>query len=426
MIAQNSFGKYRLGRSSAKRQIIFVLGILTCLGPLAIDLYLPVLPAIAQSMNEPLGKIQLTLSSYTLGFALGQLIFGPLSDRFGRMAVMTPGLICYIITSMLVSLSDTANELIMIRVLQAISGAAIIVNIPAMVRDLFHKENCAKALSYILLIMTVAPLVAPMLGGQLYLIGGWRLLFVFLSLFGLIALGLTLFFLKETLPEDKREPLSIRGTILNYKKILTHRNTMCYLLTHAFFFGGLFAFLSGAPFVYIKLFNIAPSDFGLFFAFNVISMAVFNIVNMNLIGRFNLLSLLRFGSTIAMLMSILLIVMVVTNTGGLWGILIPVVINLGMMGFTGPNANALILSNFPSIAGTANAMSGVVRFGIAGIASGLTSFFHDGTAFPMAMIITVCGIMSFVCVMLTKKESEVHHLLQVVDDVEDKEKPIAA
>ena len=162
-----------------RRFLILILGALTCLGPMAIDLYLPAMPAIAKSMSEPLGSIQLTLSAYTIGFALGQVIFGPLSDRFGRRKLMLLGLVGYALTNFAASLAETATQLIAIRVLQALAGASVMVCIPAMVRDLFPRKECAKALSSILLVMTVAPLIAPILGGHILRLAGWESLFLF-------------------------------------------------------------------------------------------------------------------------------------------------------------------------------------------------------------------------------------------------------
>ena len=385
-----------------KQLLILVLGILTCLGPLAIDLYLPAMPAIAESMNEPLGSIQLTLSAYTLGFALGQLIFGPLADRFGRLRVMVPGLVFYIGTTLLSAFTNTANELIVARILQAMSGAAVMVTIPAMVRDMFDREDCARIMSSILLVMTVAPLIAPLLGGQLLLLGGWRSLFITLALFGCAALVLALFMLKESLPEEHRQALTAKQLAKNYLSVITHRNAMGCILGHGFFFGGLFAFISASPFVYIELYGIAPEYYGFLFAANIIAMGICNIINMRLIGRFPLLNMLRCGTAFAALSGLLLLFMAVTGAGGLLGIVIPVVLFVGMLGFTGPNSNALALSYFPGIAGTANAAAGILRFGIGGITAGLAGVFHNGTAVPMAALIAGCGLCSVLSVMLVK------------------------
>ncbi len=191
---------YDLDSPRERRILIAILGIITALGPMAIDLYLPALPTIAQEMGEPLGRIQLTLSAYTIGFALGQIVFGPMSDRFGRLRVMLPGIIGYAFFNLLASMTGSATELMIVRVLQAFSGAAVMVCIPAMVRDMFPGKECARILASVMLVMTVAPLVAPMLGGQILKYCGWPSWFVFLALLGCLAFVLAMTRLKESLP----------------------------------------------------------------------------------------------------------------------------------------------------------------------------------------------------------------------------------
>ncbi|WP_165767270.1 Bcr/CflA family multidrug efflux MFS transporter [Parendozoicomonas haliclonae] len=380
--------------------LVVVLGILTCLGPMAIDLYLPALPAIAKAMGEPLGRIQLTLSAYTVGFALGQIVFGPLSDRFGRMKVMLPGIIGYVLTNFLASLADTAVELIAIRVLQAFSGAAIMVCIPAMVRDMFPRKECARILSSILLVMTVAPLVAPILGGQILKFFGWPSLFLFLSLLGGLAFILAFTRLRESLPEDNRSPMKPADLGRAYWNIVSHRKAMSYILAHGFFFGGMFAFISGSPFVYIELFGVSADNYGYLFALNVVMLGICNMINLRMMGRFELKSLLLFGCGMACLAGVILLLNAWTGFGGLFGIVVPCMLFMGMIGFTGPNSNALALEYFPKTAGTANAAAGVIRFGIGGITAGLAGMLHDGTAVPMTAIMAGCGVLSLAVLVL--------------------------
>lgn len=377
--------------------LVLILGTLTCLGPLAIDLYLPAMPEIARSMGEPLGRIQLTLSAYTIGFALGQIIFGPLSDRFGRMKIILPGIVGYIATNILSSMAGSANELIIIRCLQALAGAAVMVCIPAMVRDLFPREECAKVLSSILLVMTIAPLAAPILGGQILRFAGWPSLFLFMAGAGALAFVLALFKLQESLPEERRAQMNPRELVRAYKSVLTHRQAMSYILAHGFFFGGMFAFISGSPFVYIELFGVPADQYGYLFGLNIIGMGLCNIINMRLMGRFQLRNLLRFGCYTACVAGMLLLFNAWSGFGGLAGIVIPVILFIACMGFTGPNSNALALENFPRIAGTANAAAGVLRFGIGGITAGLAGMLHNGTAIPMAGLMAGCACLSVLC-----------------------------
>lgn len=388
---------YNLATAQGRRLLVLTLGLITALGPMAIDLYLPALPAIAQEMGEPLGRIQLTLSAYTIGLALGQIIFGPMSDRFGRMKIMLPGIVGYIVTNLLASMASSANELILIRVLQALSGSAVAVCIPAMVRDMFPKQECARILSSILLVMTMAPLIAPVIGGQILKFQGWESLFLFLSALGCVAFALAFFRLSESLAPDNRlsmRPADIRRA---YWNILSHKKAMSYILAHGFFFGGMFAFISGSPFVYIELFGVPAEHYGYLFALNIVMLAICNIVNMQLMRHFDLKTLLLVGCGIACVAGLVLLVNTSIGFGGLAGVVVPCMMFVGMMSFSGPNANTLTLELFPQSAGTANAAAGVMRFGLGGITAGLAGILHDGTAVPMAAIMAGCGILAVIC-----------------------------
>ena len=382
--------------------LIFTLGALTALGPMAIDLYLPALPAIARDMNEPLSRIQYSLSAYTIAFAISQLVYGPLSDRFGRRAVMFPGLVGYIITNVLAAMCTTATELIIVRVLQAMSAAAIMVTIPAMIRDLFPREQVARVLSSILLVMTVAPLMAPMLGGQILLYFNWESLFIFLALLACGSMVLAILRVKETLPEDRRMVVPPLELAMTYKKILSNREAMGCILCHAFFFGGMFAFIGGSPFVYIEYFGVPAEQYGLLFGVNIVAMAIANMLNMRMVGNFQVFTILRMGCILAGISALVLLFNAITGFGGLAGIIIPVVFFIGCMGFTGPNSNALALGHFPKNAGTANALAGALRFTIGGITTAMVGFLHNDTVLPMAMVMAGCGVLSVLSQLLVK------------------------
>ncbi len=385
--------------------LILTLGALTALGPLAIDLYLPAMPTIAADMGEPLSKIQMTLSAYTVGFALGQLIYGPLSDRFGRVRVMLPGLVFYIVTNVLAAFCTTANELIIVRILQALSGAAIMVTIPAMIRDLFPREQSARAISSIMMVMTIAPLLAPLIGGQL-LRFGWPSLFLFLAGVAVFSLTLAVTRVKETLKPESRIQISPRKLVDAYLHVLSHREAMGGMLSQAFFFGGMFAFISGSPFVYIEMYGVAPEYYGVLFAANIGAMCLMNMINMRLIGRVELFTLLKSGCIMAALASGMLLLVALNDVGGLYGVVIPVVLYVGCMGLTGPNSNAIALSFFTKTAGTANALAGMLRFSVGGIAAAIVGWLHDGTALPMALVMAVCGLCSVLSLLLMRKSEK--------------------
>lgn len=387
---------------SSRLLFILTLGALTTLGPLAIDLYLPAIPAIAKDMGEPLSRIQFTLSAYTIGFALGQLIYGPLSDRFGRRKIMFPGLIAYIITNILAALCETGTQLIIVRILQAMAGAAVMVTIPAMVRDLFPRKESAKVMSSVLMVMTVAPLLAPMLGGQILKFWNWQSLFIFLAVLAGLAWILALMRIPETLTEDKRLVVPVHELGKTYISVLKNREAMGCILSHGFFFGGMFAFITGSPFVYIELYGVKPESYGFLFGVNIIAMMAMNMINIRLINKLELFTIMRAGCLLASVSAVLILIAAQTGFGGLTGIMLPIVIYISCIGFTGPNSNALALSHFPKTAGTANAMAGALRFTIGGVSSAAVGFFHDGTALPMAGVMAACGLLSIAALALIK------------------------
>ena len=309
---------------------------------------------------------------------------------------MFPGILFFTLTSFLASLCTNATELIIVRVLQASAAAAIMVTIPAMIRDLFSKEAVAKALSSIIMVMTIAPLVAPILGGQILQFFSWQSLFIVLGATSGLSMVLAIFRVRETLKEPDRLMIPPSKLALNYITILSQREAIGCILCHAFFFGGMFAFITGSPFVYIELFGIPAEDYGLLFAVNILSMILTNMINIRLVDRFALPVILRMGSLLAAGASLILWLNAFTGNGGLAGLMIPIALYIACIGFTGPNSNAVALSYFPNSAGSANALAGALRFTIAAIASALVGYLHDGTAMPMATVMAGCGLLSVV------------------------------
>ena len=383
-----------INQKSDRLLFILTLGALTALGPLAIDLYLPAIPTIASELNEPLSTIQFTLSAYTIGFALGQLIYGPMSDRFGRRKVLFPGLIAYIITNAMAAFCETGLQLIIVRVLQAMAGAAVMVTIPAMVRDLFPRKESARVMSSILMVMTVAPLAAPLLGGQILKFSGWESLF--LSLAGLAGVAFLLASLRvpETLPQERKLIIPVHQVGKTYLSVLKNREVVGLILCHGFFFGGMFAFIAGSPFIYIELFGVKPENYGLLFGINILGMMITNMVNIRIINRFELFSIIRAGSLIAAASALTLLTVTQLEIGGLVGMMIPIICYVACISFTGPNSNALALSHFPKSAGTANAVAGALRFGIGALSTAAVGYFHNGTAMPMVGVMATCGVLS--------------------------------
>ena len=378
------------------RSLIFILGALTAFGPLSIDMYLPSLPSMAADLNAPTARVQMTLSSYFIGGALGQLLLGPLSDRFGRRPLLLAGMAIYILTSAFCALSSGVEMLIAQRFLQAIGGSAASVLARAMVRDFFSGDRAARVLSLIMLVMGAAPLIAPFLGGYLLLWFDWRAIFWTLSGFGTMCLVLVLFAVRESHPAERRARHGLVGMLGMYGRIVRNRDAFGYLLANATAYGGMFAYFAGSPFVYIQLFHVRPENYGFLFACNVIALMAVSIVNAKLVIRLGAHRLFVVGTVLIAVAGLVLLCTAITGFGGLPGIVIPLFVYVGSLSLIGANSLALALDKFPQAAGSVSALLGGVNFLFGSVCTGAVGLFHDGSALAMAGVIAATGLLTLI------------------------------
>ena len=370
------------------------------------DMYLPSLPTLASYFSTSTSKAQLTLSGFTLGFALGQLLYGPLSDRYGRKWVLVSGIALYAIASVLCATATDVETLIFVRILQAIGGGAGVVLTRAIVRDIYEHEAGARALSLALLVPSLAALVGPFIGGQILLWADWRGIFWLLAAFGVFILFLGIFRLPETHPREKRFPTSLSKILRDYLTILCDRNAVGYMLCGAFSFAGMFAQLSGTPFIYIEIFGVAPEYFGFLFALNVLGIMAGSYINSRLVMRFGIRRMLIAGTTTALCSGLLLAILVTFDLGGLMGIVLSIALYMVPHNITNANATTGALEKFPHIAGTASALIGAIRFGLGAAVGALVGILHDGTALPTAYVIAGCAVASAVSYWFMTRGSE--------------------
>lgn len=269
-----------------------ILGALAALPPLAVDMYLPAIPTIARDLGSDVSAVQLTVSTFLAGFAIGQLFYGPISDSVGRKPVLLFGVGLFILASIGCAFAPSLPWLLACRLLQALGGAAAAVVVSALLRDLFVGEEMVRMMTVVMLTMNLAPLLAPMLGGWL-LFWHWAVIFAILALLG-VALWLLLFtWLPETLSPERRQPLEPGNVLGNYLKVLGHRQAMGSMLSGTLASAGMFAFISGSPYVYIDYFGVAPQHYGLLFGLNVLLMMSMTWLNGRLVKRIGILPLLR-------------------------------------------------------------------------------------------------------------------------------------
>ena len=382
-----------MSRSATVAAVLIVLGILTAFGPMSMDMYLPAMPELARYFATTPGNVQFTLSAFTIAFGAGQLVYGPVSDRLGRRSVLLVGIAIYTVASILCVFASSINELIVARFFQALGGAAGIVLSRAIIRDVYDKLEGARALSLMLLIPSLAALIAPFVGGYLLkFFADWRLIFWTLFAFGMIAFVLGVLKLPETHPPEKRQKSSAGKILRDYVTVLCHRQAAGYMICGGLSFATMFAQLSGTPFIYIDLFGVAPEDFGILFALNIFAIMIGSYLNSRLVIRFGVRRMLAVGTTIALLGGVGLAISATYGSFGLFGIVIPVVIFMMPHNMVNANATAGAMEYFPHLAGTASAMLGFVRFGTGALVGALVGYFHDGTALPMSYIIAACVI----------------------------------
>ncbi|MDI1481189.1 Bcr/CflA family multidrug efflux MFS transporter [Polyangium sp. y55x31] len=381
--------------------LALILGALAALGPLTIDMYLPSLPSIERDLRTTASMTQLTLASYFAGLGIGQLGYGPLTDRFGRKRPLYFGLTLYVLASAGCALAPNAETLIALRFLQALGGAAGPVVMRAVVRDLYVGPAAARLLSMLILVMGAAPILAPLLGGFTLEIAGWRTIFAVLTVLGAACLALMATALPET--STTRTRIEVRSLARNVRALLGHRAFVAHTLTGAFSQAGMFAYISGSPFVLIELFHVSPQRYGWFFGANAVGFIAASQVNHRLLARFSPGQLLARGTVAAASMGAVLVAIAVTGAGGLPAVAVSLFGFMASIGFIGPNATALAMDEQGDRAGLASALLGSIQFGIAACASSLVGVLNDGSMRPMAGVMAACGVASFLAGFLARR-----------------------
>ncbi|QWA09410.1 Bcr/CflA family multidrug efflux MFS transporter [Sodalis ligni] len=376
--------------------LIVILGLLSMLMPLAIDMYLPAMPTIAAEFGVSDGSVQMTLSAYVLGFAVGQLFYGPLADSLGRKPVILFGTFCFALAAAACALSHSVDQLIYMRLLHGLSAAAASVVINALMRDMFTKDDFSRMMSFVVLVMTVAPLLAPLLGGALLLLFNWHAIFWIMSLAALVASVLVLLYIRETLPRERRQKFHLRTTIGNFGALFRHKRVFCYMLASGFSFAGLFSFLSAGPFVYININGVSPQHFGYYFALNVVFLFIMTLINSRSVGRFGAQRMFRLGLLIQLLMGIWMVIVCAFNLGFL-PLVIGVAVFVGCVAMVTSNGMAVILDDFPHMAGTASSLAGTLRFGVGAVVGAVLSLATFNSAWPMVISMAFCTLTAMLC-----------------------------
>lgn len=372
---------------------IVLMGALTAIAPLSIDMYLPSFPAIAAELSA-LGRVELTLAAFFIGVALGQLFYGPVSDRFGRKPPLYFGLAVFALASAGAALAQSIEALVLWRFLQGLGGCAGMVIARAVVRDRCAPQEAAKAFSLLMLVMGLAPILAPILGSFLLKVASWRALFAVLAVFSVLCLLAIWKTLKESHDIKNAEPLHLGRVLENYASLLQHRPFMAYTLSSGLAFSGMFAYIAGSPFVLMQLHGLTPPQYGWMFGANAFGLIAASQINMRLLRRYDMTLLLQAGLIIAASAGIFLLTLTALHQLTLPLLLTGLFVFTSSMGLIAPNGGAAALADQGAKAGTASALMGALQFTLATLTGASMSLWHDGSSVPLVSVMAFCGVVA--------------------------------
>ena len=383
-------------------RMVMILGALSAFGPLAIDFYLPAFPAMAHAFATDERQIQTTLAVYFLGLSIGQLAYGPAADRFGRRKPLLFGVGLFTLASLACAYAPNLQTLVMARFVQALGGCAGMVLSRAIVSDKCDAVASARVFSQLMLVMGLAPILAPMLGGVLVNVAGWQSIFLSLSLFSAAALLAVVLGLPESLPAHvPRQPLS--GALRQYLRLARDPLFIGHALTGGVAIAGMFAYIAGSPFVFIKLYGVPAEHYGWLFGTNAAGFILVAQFNARLLSRRPPGWLLVRAVWVYLLAGLALLMMSALHPAALWPLLLPLFVCIASLGCIIPNASACAMNGQGARAGSASALLGCLQFSVAAMAAALVGVLHDGSAVPMSLVISLCGLLVVSVALLTRR-----------------------
>jgi DHA1 family bicyclomycin/chloramphenicol resistance-like MFS transporter len=388
--------------------IILILGTLSTISPFSIDMYLPAFPAIARDLNTSIASVQLSLTVYFIGISVGQLLYGPLLDRFGRKKPLYAGLALYCLASVGCALTPSIDTLILMRLLQALGGCVGLVAAQALVRDLFPVGDIAKVFSLLTLVVAVSPMVAPTIGGYATVAFGWHSIFIILA----VITALILVAIHYALPDGRRPDPTLslrpRAVMGSFYTVLREPQFLTYSLAGGLATAAPFAYIAGSPDVFMNLYRVSEQQYGWIFALLAIAILAPNQLNHLLLKRYTseqIISATLIGQS---LVGLLLVVGTWAGWFGLYGLIAVLFVFLCGQGLTGPNASALSLAPFEKHGGSAAALMGSFRMGFGALVSGAVSLLHNHTAIPMVGMMLVCAATGLIILLIGQRAIHTH------------------
>jgi len=386
-----------------KHKLILILGALTALGPFSIDMYLPGFSAIAADLGTTVNKVSLSLSSYFIGISAGQLLYGPLLDRFGRKSPLYIGLLVYILASLGCALTKNIDVLIALRFVQAIGSCAAAVASMTMVRDLFPVADSPKIFSLLMLVVGLSPMLAPTIGG--YVIAGldWHVVFIILMCMGIAVLLAARFGLPQTRKPDLSISLSPKPILSNFALVLKNPQFYTYAFSGAIAFSGLFTYVAGSPLLFMDIFKVSEKTYGWIFAFMSVSFIGSSQLNSVLLKKYSSQQLVFAALSLQCIISLIFLTAAINNWLDLYGTIAILFLYLGCLGLSNPNTAGLSLAPFSENAGSASALLGALQLGLGALASVAVGIFVKKTMVPMIVIMACGTVLALTILILGRK-----------------------
>lgn len=372
-----------------------VLGLLSCIGPFAIDMYLPAMPAIGQSLNAGVQDMQTTITAYFIAFGLAQLVYGPWADRSGRKPPLYAGIAIFVAGSILCTFAQSIETLIAGRAIQGLGGAALMVVPRAIIRDMYTGHAATRLMAAVMLVISVSPMLAPLAGSGVMALAGWRGIFGVLLGASVVSLAILTFLQAETLPADQRQPFDMQDTLRGAKRLLTNRSFMGLTFLGGFGMASFFVFIASASFVYTQDFGLSPTGFSLAFAINAIGFFAASQMAGTLGLRFGARPVLRVASAGFALTTLALFGLALLGLTPLAVCIAGLFVANAFLGLVIPTTMVMALDDHGDIAGLASSLGGTLQMLAGGAMIAATGPFFDGSATPMLAAIAICGVMSF-------------------------------
>ncbi|WP_428233044.1 multidrug effflux MFS transporter [Flavobacterium sp.] len=384
-------------------KLILILGSLTALGPFSIDMYLPGFSGIAKDLHTTVAKVSMSLSSYFIGISAGQLLYGPLLDRFGRKKPLFIGLLVYILASLGCVYVADIDSFILLRFVQAIGSCAATVASVAMVRDLFPVKDIPKVFSLLMLVLGLSPMLAPTIGGYVTEDYGWHTVFFILMCMGIAILIAAMVGLPNSYKPDTSISLKPKPILANFLKVLKEPQFFTYAFTGSIAFSGLFTYVAASPIIFMDIYHVDAKTYGWIFAFMSVSFIGSSQLNSVLLKKFSSEQMI-FGALITQsVIAIVFLILSLNNLLGLYQTITMLFLFLGCLGISNPNTAGLTMAPFAKNAGSASALMGAIQLGLGALASFAVGVFVKDSVAPMVLIMTVTTIIAFIVLNIGKR-----------------------